>query len=261
MSVRVSVLAGGSKGNSILVVAGGIALLFDAGLSGREIGKRMAMVGETLDSVKALFISHEHNDHVSGAGVIHRRHGIPLYMTPGTAGAAAGRIGRTDAVEYLTPGDPVFIGEAKVISFRTNHDAADPVGFIVRHGGHSVGIATDLGCPTHIVRNSLKGCDVLVLESNHDRHMLMTGPYPPELKTRINSRVGHLANDACGDLLAEVISSRTRFVLLTHLSEENNHRDLAVAEARRALSTFNSPFPVELIVAAQDEPTRPVEVQ
>lgn len=261
MSIRVSVLAGGSRGNSIVVNAGGTTLLFDAGLSGKEIGRRMAMVGEDLDSVKGLFISHEHNDHISGAGVVHRRHGIPLYMTRGTADASADRLGRLGSVTHITPGESVLVGEARVLPFRTNHDAADPVGFIVRHAGHSLGIATDLGCPTHIVRNSLKGCDILVLESNHDRHMLMTGPYPPELKTRINSRIGHLANDACGDLLAEVISSRTRFVVLTHLSEENNHRDLAIAEARRALGTFKSPFPVELVVAQQDEPTLPVEVQ
>ena len=247
---RISVLASGSKGNSVYLEGTDGALLVDAGLSAREILKRMAKVGARPDRVRGILLTHEHSDHLRGAGVIARRLGLPVYATPETLSAAV--LPRGVATVQIRPGSAVVIMGIEVLPFSTPHDAANPVGFVVSEGAVRVGIATDLGCGTTLVREKLHGCRALVLESNHDERMLMDGPYPWYLKHRVRSRTGHLSNEDSSRLLAELTASELERVYLAHLSEVNNAPDLASGCAREALAGWNRAVAVQ--VTSQHEP-------
>ncbi|PKK92269.1 MAG: MBL fold metallo-hydrolase [Candidatus Wallbacteria bacterium HGW-Wallbacteria-1] len=265
--ISFSVLSGGSKGNSTFVRAAGQGILFDAGLSFRELLKRMNSVGlndndynQEIPQIQGLFISHEHSDHTRGIGVIHRKTGCPVYLTAGTLRNLPSNIGKVEDFRVISRGETIEIGTVKVTSFAVNHDAAEPVGYTLDCGGMKFGLATDLGCPTNIVRAKLSGCHAIVIESNHDRRMLMTGPYPPELKTRVNGNRGHLSNESCGRLLEEIVSRETLHVVLTHLSEENNTRILALTSAREALARACRKLgmhgdQMRVVVASQDQAT------
>lgn len=264
-----SVLSGGSKGNCTLVKAAGKTILFDAGLSYRELVKRLDSIGEIcpdgLCSISALFISHEHSDHTKGIGVIHRKTGCPVYLTAGTLASLPSNIGAVSDYRVISRSETIDLEGVRVRSFAVNHDASEPVGYTLEFNGIKFGLATDLGCPTNILRTRLEGCHALVIESNHDRRMLMTGPYPPELKTRVNGNRGHLSNETCGRLLEEIVCGHTSHVVLTHLSEENNTSVLALSAARQALARAfrgarSGPADISLQVASQSQATPMAEV-
>jgi phosphoribosyl 1,2-cyclic phosphodiesterase len=232
--LSVCVLASGSKGNAIYVSDGQTAILVDAGLSGKEIAKRMHAAGLQLESLKAILVSHEHSDHVRGVGVLARRHGLPVYITPDTAAAATPQLGRIDDLRYFEIGRDFNIDGLAIHPFATSHDAHDPSGFTIAQNGRKIGIATDLGIATGMVKEHLKACSLLVLEANHDPTMLIEGPYPWPLKQRIKSRNGHLSNQDSRDLLAEIKHDGLCHVILAHLSETNNTPDKALQAALQA---------------------------
>lgn len=245
------VLASGSKGNATYVSDGATAVLVDAGLSGVEIQRRMARRGLSPADLSAILVTHEHGDHVSGVGVLARRFGLPVYLSPGTAEALNGRLGKIPDLRRFRPGEAFSLGGLAVHPFATSHDAADPVGFTLQAGGRRLGIATDLGVATNLVRHHLRDCSAVILETNHDPDLLMNGPYPWHLKQRVRGRSGHLSNGDARDLLLDILHARLVHVVLGHLSEENNRPELALSMIREAL---HGPCPAAQIrVAGQHE--------
>jgi phosphoribosyl 1,2-cyclic phosphodiesterase len=233
--LSVCVLASGSKGNAIYVSDGRTAILVDAGLSGVEIAKRMHSAGLAMESLKAIVVSHEHSDHVRGVGVLARRHGLPVYITPTTAAAAAVQLGRIDNLQHFEIGRTFHIDKLAIHPFATSHDANDSSGFTIAQNSHKIGIATDLGIATSMVKEHLKACSLIVLEANHDPVMLTEGPYPWPLKQRIKSRQGHLSNQDSRDLLTEIKHDGLCHVILAHLSETNNTPEKAVLAVQQAI--------------------------
>ncbi len=334
--VRMTVLASGSRGNSTLVASTQTRILVDAGLSCRELMKRMRATGEQPETLDAILITHEHQDHVQGMAVTARKLGIPVYLTEAThrawvrwmtpqkrityaewlaqrrAQGAGCRVqeqgselrapgkqetgdSRQDtsasrcsadvadepdaeekaaveevlaeaasapekdptslpAVEYFRAGSGFRIGDIAVTPFTIPHDAIDPVGFVFEADGVRIAIATDLGYMPSNVSMALRRADVLMLESNHDVDMLRDGPYPWSVKQRVMSRVGHLSNDAAAEFLARGYDGGAAFVVLAHLSENNNLPELARISAERALRDRMSLLANHLLLAEQDRP-------
>jgi phosphoribosyl 1,2-cyclic phosphodiesterase len=230
--ILLAVLSSGSRGNSCYLEGPEGALLVDAGLSARETAHRVALAGGDLLRVRAMFLTHEHVDHCRGAPALAARLAVPVFASAGTLEAAGEEIPGGTAVE---PGREFAAGGFFLLPFPLPHDAAQPTGVVVRHGSLRVGIATDLGHHTTLVRERLAGCDAVLLESNHDEKMLMDGPYPWHLKQRIRGRHGHLSNPAAAELLVAVAHAGLQAVVLAHLSETNNLPGIALGCAREAL--------------------------
>ncbi|HEX6940182.1 MAG TPA: MBL fold metallo-hydrolase, partial [Longimicrobiales bacterium] len=227
--MKITVLGSGSGGNSTLVEADGTRILVDAGFTGRDLERRLEAVGVDPASLAGIVITHDHGDHTRGMGILARRFGLPLYLTPITRLACSKLLnGKERIVEYASA-TPFRIGPFEVRPFLTVHDAADPVAVTLRHveSGLKLGIATDLGRPTAAVRHALAGCDVLVLEANHDEAMLWNGPYPWSVKQRIASSHGHLSNRAAAELARELHHPGLGAVVLAHLSDHCNDAVLA----------------------------------
>jgi phosphoribosyl 1,2-cyclic phosphodiesterase len=348
--VRFTVLASGSKGNCTVLSGGRTRILVDAGLSCRELFKRMKLAGEEPGALTAIVITHEHQDHVNGLAVTARKLGIPVYFTeathrawmrwlsprrqmtyaqwvetvrkqaaerqaepealefdpqtcpqtdpdeadvessvlPAVSASSDPALGLTPdaamdsaadlspdpapdptggrpptlkedptwlpAIEYFSAGQPFSIGDICINPFTIPHDAADPVGFVFSSEGVRMGFATDLGYIPPNVREQLRDLDLLLLESNHDLEMLRDGPYPWSLKQRVMSRVGHLSNDAAAEFLADDYDGQAAYVILGHLSENNNLPELARVAAERALLGRASLLANRLLLAAQHEP-------
>ncbi len=337
--VRFTVLASGSKGNSTVVSAGRTRILVDAGLSCRELFRRMKLAEEAPETLDAIVITHEHQDHVNGLAVTARKLGIPVYFTEATHRAwmrwltprrqmtyaqwleqcrkqaaereaeaqpqeaaaeeadseeaevecqalgietpgfdrtpeeeivaiDAAAIEETNvgppsmkqdptwlpAVEYFRAGETFSIGDIVLSPFTIPHDAADPVGFVLRSEGIRMGFATDLGYIPPNVKEQLRDLDLLLLESNHDLEMLRDGPYPWSVKQRVLSRVGHLSNDATAEFLLNAYDGQAAYVILAHLSENNNLPELARVAAEQALLGRASLLANRLLLAEQHQP-------
>ena len=207
-------------------------------------------MGVDPTSVDAVVVTHEHSDHLSGAGIISRRYGFPLHITPLTYQAGLRALGKVPDPVYYESGSAFQIGDLTLEPFTVPHDAVDPVGLVVSDGSVRVGIVTDLGYVTNLVREKLKGCDCLVIESNHDPELLRVGPYTWELKRRVGGRHGHLSNDEAASLISELTHNRLKLVVLAHVSQKNNRYDLADVTARSVLEKTDGP--VELVVARQE---------
>lgn len=233
--VKVTVLGSGSRGNCTFVQAGDTRVLVDAGFSRRETQRRLACIGESLDAIDAILLTHEHSDHLGGVATIAKKHRIPVACHEETL--VAGRLSDGAIPEWIPvePGRRFEIGDLAIDPFAVPHDATMTLGFRLRAEGLSVGYCTDLGHVTPVVRDRLASCNVLVVESNHDLDMLRDGDYPWHLKQRIGSRHGHLSNDATAALLRDVVDGEAMVVALAHLSERNNLPDLALAQAGEAL--------------------------
>lgn len=228
-------LASGSNGNAIYVETPDARLLFDCGLSARRLGERAAKRGVDLDRVDALIVSHEHSDHVAGAGVVHRRHGMPVYGTRGTLSMIRDKIGPARLVDFPA-GASLPFGESTVVhTIPTPHDGVDGVCFVVEHGGLRLGVMTDLGHPFEELHRNFRTLDGAFLEANYDTDMLLHGSYPWSLKERIAGPRGHLSNDDSAMVAREAAGARLRLLVLCHLSGENNSpaRVEAVAETLR----------------------------
>lgn len=236
MAVRVLTLGSCSSGNATLVEFGRERVLVDAGLSARELTNRLHTLKVDPRSLRCILLSHEHLDHARGAQRFSVAHGVPVASTPETLEAMNLSPRHLAAWQPLDPGQRLDMGGLWVDSFPVPHDAANPVGFVVQAEGVRVAIATDLGHASALVVERMKGCHVLVVESNHDAELLRSGPYPWHLKQRVAGRTGHLSNDEAAALLASVVDDECRGVVLAHLSEKNNRPALARAAAARALS-------------------------
>jgi phosphoribosyl 1,2-cyclic phosphodiesterase len=267
MAVTVSVLASGSRGNSTLVQSSTTRILVDAGISCRETFKRMKACGEDPQSLAAIVITHEHSDHVHGLAVLSRKLKIPVFMTAATHQAwsrgvrdATGDKPEVPGLEFFCSGHKFHIGDIDITPFTIPHDAADPVGFCFITEGVRVAIATDLGYMPASICEHLRRCDVLVVESNHDLEMLRVGPYPWSVKQRVMSRVGHLSNTALAHFLAEDYDGGAAYIVLAHLSEQNNHPEVARKEAENALGNRGSLLFSRVMLASQDQGMHPIRL-
>jgi phosphoribosyl 1,2-cyclic phosphodiesterase len=266
MAVRLTVLASGSRGNSAVISSTGTKLLVDAGLSCRQTMKRMTLAGEDPLALNGIVVTHEHQDHVNGLAVLARKLRIPVYMTQATHAAwrrwsrkhqFKGRpeLASIEQLELFDSGRNFQIGDIEVTPFTIPHDAVDPVGFIFNVEGVRIGLCTDLGYMPANVRIALRRCDGLVIESNHDLEMLRNGPYPWSVKQRVMSRVGHLSNEELGRFLDSDYDGGAAFIVLAHLSENNNHPEIARRCAEKALNPRRNLLHANnLMLAFQDQP-------
>jgi phosphoribosyl 1,2-cyclic phosphodiesterase len=262
MGVSVSVLASGSRGNSTVIESSQARILVDAGISCRETFKRLKLIGLDPRQLSAIVITHEHSDHVYGLATLAKKLNVPVFMTGATHQAwarslrdEAGEPPKLARLEIFSAGRSFQIADVTVSAFTIPHDAADPVGFTFRAEGTKIAVATDLGYIPASVCDHLRKCDVLVVESNHDLEMLRVGPYPWSVKQRVMSRVGHLSNESLAQFFAKDYDGGASYIVLAHLSEQNNHPEVARRAAESALGPQRTLLQNQLMLAAQDAPT------
>jgi phosphoribosyl 1,2-cyclic phosphodiesterase len=269
MGVSVSVLASGSRGNCALVASSSTRILVDAGLSGRETFKRLRALGERIEDISAILVTHEHSDHVGGLLRLATKLNVPVFITSPTHHTWSRAVRESDPKgaipvlpksEHFSAGRGFCVGDIEVMPFTIPHDAIDPVGFTFRAEGIKIGFATDLGYMPASVRNHLRGCSVLVMESNHDVEMLRSGPYPWSVKQRVMSRVGHLSNDALAEFFTSDYDGGAEYLVLAHLSEQNNHPEIARAAAEKALSGCQGLWHNRVLLATQTEALPPIRL-
>lgn len=255
--VKFCVLASGSTGNSAFIATSKTRILVDAGLTLRETVKRLASIGESITDLDAVLVTHEHSDHISGLLRVLRhcrKNGrrLPAYLTKLT-GPEIDWEGFDAQQELFQSGARFNIGDIEINSFGIPHDARDPVGFHFCAEGVRIGLATDLGYIPDSVRFHMRGVDLMLLESNHDREMLRVGPYPWVVKQRVAGRRGHLSNDAVCEFLREDLDSSTAILILGHLSDINNYPGIVRMAAESALIARG--HQARLIVAEQSVPS------
>lgn len=252
--MKICLLASGSAGNAIYVQNGATRILIDAGLTGKQIEARLSAIGVDAQSLQGIVVSHEHSDHIKGVGVMARKYKFPVWMTQGTFDGSKNTFRGAERVRIIENDEGFVIGDLTLEPFSLPHDAADPVNYVVSDGTSTCAIATDMGVITQLVYQRLKNVDFVVIESNYDRQMLMNGPYPWDLKKRISGRHGHLPNDGAAETLCDLVSEGVKQAVLAHLSEKNNHPDLAHKTCRDMMVGRGiKNFPVS--VALQDRPS------
>ena len=232
--MRLISLQSGSNGNCVYVEAGGIRLLFDAGISANEVQERLALHGRDVQNCDAVLISHDHIDHCRSMGILNRTFGLPIYTTAKTYEAAKRfALGEINDLRYFVAGKAIQFGKVTVETISTPHDGADGVVFVVDDGKHRLGILTDLGHVFDGLGDVIASLDAVLLESNYDPDLLANCPRPEWLKQRIAGPGGHISNFEAAELLAT--SKRMKWACLGHLSEDTNTPDLALATHRKIL--------------------------
>jgi phosphoribosyl 1,2-cyclic phosphodiesterase len=256
--VKLTVLGSGSRGNAIAIVADGRTLLIDAGFGPRSLARRAKSVGIRLRTLDGVLLTHEHGDHARGAAALARYLGCPVYASPGTLRSLGPRLAGVTTRPIRPEYDTVVIGPFQVAAARTSHDAAEPLAVAIDAAGRRVGIAYDLGVPTRAVRDLLRDCGCLVVETNHDEAMLAAGPYPLAVQRRIAGVGGHLSNRAAANLVHELYHDALETVVLAHLSDRCNTPALAEAAVSSMLRRCR--FRGRVVVALQWTPLAPMEV-
>ncbi|MEO8157658.1 MAG: MBL fold metallo-hydrolase [Betaproteobacteria bacterium] len=247
--MRFASLGSGSQGNALVVEAGATRLMLDCGFGLAATAARLARLDLVPEDISAIVVTHEHDDHIGGVARLARRHGIPIWITPGTLAGFEALFAGIGDVRLIHNYESFVIGDLQVQPFPVPHDAREPAQFVFGDGMHRLGVLTDVGCSTRHIEAMLSGCDALVLECNHDAEMLRAGSYPQRLRERIAGRFGHLDNAAAAELLGRLDVGNLKHLVAAHLSHENNHPDLA----RSALSAVMNCAPEWIAVADQDE--------
>lgn len=258
-------IASGSSGNCIYAGSSETSVLIDAGISGKRIEQGLNSIEQSTLDINGILVTHEHSDHIKGLGVLARRYGIPVYGTKGTLDAlkemtSIGKLPEA-LLHTVKADDPFPIGDLEIHPFTISHDAAEPVGYRISHNGRCCAVATDMGCYDEYMVKELTGLDVLLLESNHDVHMLEAGRYPYYLKRRILGERGHLSNETAGRLLSRVLHDGIREIYLGHLSQENNYEALAYETVRDEVTLGDNPYRADdfrISIAHRDRPGEPV---
>lgn len=250
-------LGSGSGGNACLVKNDDTLLLIDAGFSGAELRRRMESVGHHPDDLEACLITHEHGDHLKGASILSKRHKVHLLMHPATKRAGKRQLKGNERIRHFEMNEEMQLGSLKVTSVPTLHDSSSSTGFLIESDGLSLGYLTDLGAVTEDNFLKMRKADFMVMEANHDRDMLWNGPYPPHLKARVDSRVGHLSNDDSAEFIAMLAEfGQLKGVMLAHLSEKNNKPEIALETIRNRVDG-----PIDIYIAEQDQPAEPIIVE
>ena len=252
--MRIVNLFSGSSGNCTYIKCGGAELLIDAGGSAKRIADGLRLIGTGPENIDAVFVTHEHSDHISALRVLDKKYGIPVYISLKSALAAGVySVVDCDRLMYRDGGFSVAVKGALVTGFIVPHDSAYCYGFTVCGDGHRAAVVTDIGRVTDQVADELCGCDVAVIEANHDTDMLKRGSYPPDLKRRILSDTGHLSNGDCGKIACRMAENGLTALMLAHLSEENNEPDRALDTVRAHLCGVRSD--VKIVAASRYEIT------
>ena len=233
--MRFASIGSGSEGNGLIVEAGTTRVLIDCGFGVRDTAQRLARIGVEPESLTAILVTHEHNDHVGGVPLFAARYEIPVWLTFGTLAIVGERFADMDRIYGFDSHDRFAIGDLEICPFPVPHDAREPVQFVVTDGMFRVGVVTDLGTTTRYVEASLSGCDALVLECNHDPDLLEQCDYPTSLKARISGRFGHLPNDGAAAIIRAIDTSRLQHLIAAHLSRQNNTPAMARAALGEAI--------------------------
>lgn len=247
--MRFASLGSGSQGNALVVEAGDTRVLLDCGFSLASTAARLARLGLVPEDLAAIVVTHEHDDHIGGVARLARRHGIPVWLTPGTLAGFEALFAGVAQVSMIQNYEAFAVGDVQVQPFPVPHDAREPAQYVFGDGASRLGVLTDVGCSTRHIEAMLSGCDALVLECNHDAEMLRTSSYPQKLRERIAGRFGHLDNGAAADLLRSLDNGKLKHLVAAHLSQENNHPDLA----RAALSAVMNCAPEWVAIADQEQ--------
>ncbi len=247
--MRFASLGSGSEGNSLVVEAGSTRLLLDCGFGLAATETRLRRLGLAPEDLSAIVVTHEHDDHIGGVARLARRHGIAVWLTPGTLAGLEGLFSGVAEVSLVSNYEPFSVGDLHVQPFPVPHDAREPAQYVFGDGARRLGVITDAGCSTRHVEMVLSGCDALVLECNHDAHLLSTSSYPQKLRERIAGRFGHLENSEAARLLSRLDNAKLQHLVAAHLSRENNRPELAQA----ALAAVLNCDPAWIAIARQDE--------
>jgi phosphoribosyl 1,2-cyclic phosphodiesterase len=247
--MRFASLGSGSQGNALVVEAGGTRLLLDCGFGLAATVARLGRLGLVPEDLAGIVVTHEHDDHIGGVARLARRHGIPVWLTPGTLAGFETLFAGVAHISMIQNYEAFAVGDLYVQPFPVPHDAREPAQYVFGDGANRLGVLTDVGCSTRHIEAMLSGCDALVLECNHDAEMLRTSSYPQKLRERIAGRFGHLDNGAAADLLRSLDNGKLKHLVAAHLSQENNRPDLA----RAALSAVMNCAPEWIAIADQDE--------
>lgn len=268
--MRLCSIASGSSGNCIYVGSEATHLLVDAGISGKRTEEGLAGLGLTGRDLDGILITHEHSDHIKGLSTLAKKYEIPIYATGGTiqaiqAGITRGKLGWIDPelFQEIREDRKFTVKDLTVNPMKISHDAAQPVAYRIGYGSRHIGICTDLGTYNDYTVECLKGMDVLLLEANHDVHMLQVGSYPYYLKQRILGDRGHLSNENSGRLLCRVLHDGLKEIILGHLSKENNLPELAYEAVRMEINMGDNPYKAsdfKLTVARRDEVSDVAEI-
>ena len=265
--MRLCSIASGSSGNCIYVGTDTTHVLVDVGISRKRTEEGLKSLGICPGELDAIFVTHEHSDHISGLGVFSRKYNVPIYATTRTVDAIKGArsLGEIDGELFQTvKADERFtIKDMTVNPMRISHDAADPVAYRFSYGRQKIGVVTDLGTYTDYTVECLNGMDALLLEANHDVNMLQVGPYPYPLKQRILGDRGHLSNENSGRLLSRLLHDKLQYIVLGHLSKENNMPELAYETVKLEITQSDNcykagDFPIQ--VAKRSEVSRLIEI-
>lgn len=265
--MRIMTIASGSSGNCIYIGSDNTHILIDAGVSRKKIVEGLKKADISALDISAVFVTHEHIDHIKGLGVLLRKDAIPVYCTKGTkegifCNSSIGDIPK-DMVHEIKPDEDVHINDLNVHSFSISHDAKEPVAYTVSDAKKKIGVATDLGFYDDYIVQNLKGCDSMLIEANHDVNLLQVGSYPYYLKQRILGKKGHLSNETSGQLINCLLHDNIKTITLGHLSKENNYDKLALktvcVEIDMSDNIYKSKdFDIE--VAKRDEPSRIISI-
>ncbi len=265
--LRMMSIASGSSGNCIYIGSDNTHILIDSGISRKKICEGLKKVDLSISDIDGIFLTHEHIDHIKGAGVIMRNDSLPFYGTEGTLrqmgyNPCMGVIPK-DLLNVIEKDTDISFGDLTVRAFHISHDASDPVAYTVSHNGKKVGTVTDLGFFDDDIINNMSGCDAFIAEANHDINMLQVGPYPYSLKQRILGDRGHLSNELSGKLVSRLLNDDVKAVLLGHLSKENNYDRLAFETVKQEIDDSDTEYTsgdFNISVAARDETSGIIEV-
>ena len=257
--MRFSVLASGSAGNACYVESDRSSVLIDAGLSGREIIRRLELINVNPEGLDALILTHEHSDHIKGAGPLARRLDIPVFGNSSTFKKGIKTLGDLSKPVTIHTGQTIPIQDLLIKTFTKCHDAVDPIGVVISSNGVKLGLVTDLGRSTRMVEDHLRGCQALVIEFNHDEKMLEEGPYPLDLKRRIRGPDGHLSNHQAGELVKAVLHEGLKLVVPAHISDKNNLPEKALQVVEMVMMGYGR-GQTKIVLSHQDHPMPMVEL-
>lgn len=258
-------LYSGSSGNSMFIASDKAKILIDAGLPGKKIDSALAEINENPREIDGIFITHEHSDHIKGAGVLSRKYDIPIFANADTWSAMESSLGKIKEhnIKVIDKRSITEVGDLTIKAFNIPHDAVAPMGYTVSHKNKKISVATDFGTFTKEIYENIKESEVILLESNHDVNMLKIGPYPYTLKRRILSEIGHLSNDDCGNAIVELIKGDpNKHVILGHLSRTNNQPDLAYQTVLNILNEngITQEKDIMLTMANRHSPSSRIEI-
>lgn len=264
MSFRFCSLSSGSSGNSQYIETDKIKILVDAGLSGKKTQELLISIDVDPSQIDCILVTHEHKDHVKGAGILSRRFDIPIYANLATWESMKEDLGKIkdENIKIFDTGVDFELGDLGILPFKISHDSAEPVGYSFYNRNKKISILTDAGCIDDEIKNNIKNSNLLMIESNHDVDMLKIGSYPWFLKQRVSGELGHLSNDDAGHLISQVLCGKNENILLGHLSRENNFPELAYQTVANILNEngIDIQRDVSLDLTFRDKATRVYEL-